>query len=119
MGPTSSSSTQPGGGALAAADAPEPSDEQQAASAEAPAVGERVDWQPVLEACVLESLEFWFSAANLKSDAFMRRQIWLHRERFVPLKVLMQFGRLRSWCQDADLLVRLARSSSVLEVRGE
>jgi len=78
-----------------------------------------VEWQAALDAAILETFEFWLSADNLPNDAFLRRHVRARADRFVPIRVLSTFNRMRIWCQDMTRITNVLRTSLKLEVLGE
>ncbi|CAE8651133.1 unnamed protein product, partial [Polarella glacialis] len=72
-----------------------------------------------IDAEILKSFEYWLGVKNLPQDSFLRRQIRLSEDRFVPIRVFTTFNRLKVWCHDVCRIAGVLRRSAVLEVRGE
>ncbi|CAK0900156.1 unnamed protein product, partial [Prorocentrum cordatum] len=73
-------------------------------------------WREVLERSIRESFEYWLGPKNLPTDGFLRRQVLLREDRFVPLRVFAAFNRLRTWCHDLDRIATVLKGSETLEV---
>eukprot|EP00929_Paragymnodinium_shiwhaense_P007605 TRINITY_DN111512_c0_g1_i1.p1 TRINITY_DN111512_c0_g1~~TRINITY_DN111512_c0_g1_i1.p1 ORF type:complete len:801 (-),score=140.51 TRINITY_DN111512_c0_g1_i1:316-2718(-) len=86
-------------------------------SPQEPFVGK--DWQPAIDAAVLDCFEYWLGAKNLPNDAFLRRQVRQREDRFVPIKVMASFKRMKLYIQNIKEIARILRTSSVLEVQGD
>mmetsp|Transcript_10183 Transcript_10183/g.22532 ORF Transcript_10183/g.22532 Transcript_10183/m.22532 type:complete len:883 (-) Transcript_10183:242-2890(-) len=85
---------------------------------EAPEACQAVPWKAERDELILESFDYWFSAANLETDAYLKRHVFADPDHFVPLKVFLKFQRLRGLQQDIDEIAKVLRASGSFEVRG-
>ena len=66
---------------------------------------------PALLAAVRKQVEFYFSRANLANDAYLVSQ--MNNQMFVPIKVILSFGKLKGLTEDANVVKAALADSKV------
>jgi len=65
---------------------------------------------------IRERLDFFFGDANFRRDKFLRAKADAHKERFVPISVLLTFNTLKELTTDVALVAEVAQGSEIVEV---
>ncbi|BFZ15355.1 hypothetical protein BsWGS_18393 [Bradybaena similaris] len=72
------------------------------------------DYPEEILAPIRKQMQFYFSNENLPSDKFLNQHMDL--DKFIPLELFLDFGRIKPICNSIDLLTKAVETISVLEL---
>ncbi|CAF1263430.1 unnamed protein product, partial [Didymodactylos carnosus] len=70
--------------------------------------------QSQLRDFVRRQLEYYFSDENLEVDIYLRRK--MSRDGYVPLSLIAGFNRVKSLCEDFNMIIEAVADSDVIEM---
>ncbi|CAG5116796.1 unnamed protein product, partial [Candidula unifasciata] len=63
---------------------------------------------------IRKQMQFYFSNENLPNDKFLNQH--MDSDKFIPLELFLDFGRIKPICNSLDQLMQAVESSSILEL---